>query len=410
MIWSKLLLWTFLCLCLEAFFSGSELAIVSADKMKLANRAARGHFGAKMALNLSKRPEWFFSTTLLGQNFFIVANSILVTFFIYDHFGNRYEFFGLLLSPVILIFGEAVPKSLFQQWADHLAPIVAPLVVVFSYLFIPVVWPLSRLTLLLMGGVKGSLMTGHEVTSESLEFLLKESEAPRELAPVFKRSLLKTLGFAKRETHEVMTPLIEVFSLRETTPVEEAIIMCREEAYSSVPVFQKRAYNIVGVVTFLDLLFSRNHEAPLSTLMSAPLYVPPQMPVKELFLLFRDSKKNFAVVVDEFGGASGIVTLEDIMEEVVGEIEDEYDEAHVKWRQMGKNQYLFAGRTTINEINDKFRWGLPKGSYETLSGLLMAHFGHFPKSGDVLHLGHLTFLVKTATSRSIDEVIVEAES
>jgi len=142
MTWHTLVLWTSICLVLEAFFSGSELAIVSADKLKLAHRAAQGHRGAKAALALAHRPEWFFSTTLLGQSLFIVANSILVTFFIFDHFGVRYEFFGLLLSPVILIFGEAVPKSLFQQWADRLTPIVSPVVILVSYLFFPVVWPL----------------------------------------------------------------------------------------------------------------------------------------------------------------------------------------------------------------------------------------------------------------------------
>src|SRR5262249_41741055 len=150
-----------------------------------------------------------------------------ITFFIFRLWGREYEFLGLLLSPLILIFGEAVPKSLFQQWADRLAPLVSPIILIFSYLCYPIVWPLSKLTLLLMGGVRGSLMTGHEVTRDSLEFLLREAESPRELSPVFKKSLLKTLIFVKKEVHEVMTPLIEVFSLRSATSVEEAIVLCR---------------------------------------------------------------------------------------------------------------------------------------------------------------------------------------
>ena len=173
MTWTLLISLTTVCLVLEAFFSGAELAIVSADKLKLAHRAAQGNRGAKVAVVLAKRPEWFFSTTLLGQNLFIVANSILITFFIFGNFGMKYEFLGLLLSPFVLIFGEAVPKSLAQQWADRLAPIVSPFVMIFSYLFYPIVWPLSKLTLLLMGGVRGSLLSGHEVTRESLEILLR---------------------------------------------------------------------------------------------------------------------------------------------------------------------------------------------------------------------------------------------
>lgn len=409
MTWTLLIILTAGCLVLEAFFSGAELAIVSADKLKLAHRAAQGSRGARVAVALANRPEWFFSTTLLGQNLFIVANSILITFFIFDVYGMEYEFFGLLLAPFILIFGEAVPKSLFQQWADRLAPVVSPFVMIFSYLFYPLVWPLSRLTLLLMGGVRGSLLSGHEVTRESLEILLRESEAPHELSPVFKRSLLKTLAFTKKQVYEVMTPLIEVFSLRENTSVEEAIVVCREERYSCVPVFQRRAYNIAGVVTYFHLLFSKDLGAPVSSLMEAPFYVPSQMGVKDLFLAFRDQGKDFAVVVDEKGGAIGIVTLEDIVEEVVGEIEDEFDETKVSWSQVGPSRFLFQGSAKIEEINEKLRWGIPIGDYETLAGYLLAQVGRFPESGEVVHCGNLTMLVKTATPRSIDEILVEVE-
>jgi magnesium and cobalt exporter, CNNM family len=409
MTWISLAIWTAVCLALEGFFAGSELAFVSADKLKLAHRAARGHAGSKIALSLARRPEWLFSTTLLGQSLFIVANSMLVTFFIFDHFGTQYEFFGLLLSPLVLIFGEAVPKSLFQRSADFVTPFVAPIIYAFSYIFLPVIWPLSRLTLWLLGGVRGSLMHGHEVTRDSLELLLKESEAPRELTPVFKKSLLKILVFAKRETHEIMTPLIEVFSLRDGTTVAEAAEICREEGYSSFPVFQKKAYNIVGVVDFQDLLFAEGDKSPIAALMKSPLYVPPQMGVQELFKLFQDRGKRFAVVVDEFGGAVGIVTLEDIVEAVLGQIQDEYDEERLHWKQVGPSQYLFEGRVTVNEINERLRWGLPRGNYETIAGFLLTQFKRFPQTGEVFHFGNLTFLIKTATDRSIDEILVEIE-
>jgi len=409
MTWTSLILWTVACLALEAFFAGSELALVSADKLKLAHRAARGNQGAKIALALAKKPEWLFSTTLLGQNLFIVANSALITFFIFDRFGTQYEFFGLLLSPLILIFGEAVPKSLFQQWADRLTPLVAPVIYISSYIFFPIVWPLSRLTLWLMGGVEGSLMHGHEVTRDSLELLLKESEAPRELSPTFKKSLLKILTFANKQTHEIMTPLIEVFSLRDTTTVAEAVEICREEGYSSFPIFQKRAYNIIGMVDYFALLFAPDGKQSITALMEPPLYVPPQMDVQELFKTLQEKRKKIAVVVDEFGGAAGIATLEDIVEAVLGQIQDEYDDEKVSWKQVGGSQYLIQGRVNLDEINERLRWSLPKGNYETLAGFLLTQFKKFPQTGDVFHFGNLTFLIKTATDRSIDEVLVEIE-
>ena len=177
----ELLIWTAACLALEGFFSGSEMALVTADKLRLTQRAARGEWGARIAINLARRPEWFFSTTLLGQNLFIVANTIAVTFFIQRMMGMEFEFLGLLLSPLILIFGEAVPKILFQQSADRWVTRSAPIVLVFSYLLYPVVWGLSRVTLLLLGGVRGSLIGEKLVTRESLETLLEEAEPSKGL-------------------------------------------------------------------------------------------------------------------------------------------------------------------------------------------------------------------------------------
>lgn len=409
MTWLELTFWTTFCLAMEAFFSGSELALVSANKLQITHQALSGKRGARMALYLAHRPELFFSATLLGQHLFIVANSIFVTFFIYDRFGVEYEFFGLLLSPLILIFGEAVPKTLAQQWADRMAPFVAPVILVVSYIFYPVVWPLSKFTQLLLGGIKSNSLKGHEVTRESLEVLLKESEIPKNLSPVFKKSILRILAFSRKHAHDIMTPLVEVISLRDNAAIQEAISLCSEEEYSIVPIFHKKSDNIVGMVTYLRLLMAENLQAPVSTLMMTPVYAPREMGVKDLFVLLRETRQNFAVVVDEYGGAIGVVTLEDILEELVGEIQDEFDEEVMKWKKIGRSQYLFQGRASIDEINERLRWRLPKDNYETLSGFLLKQLGHIPKSGETLHFGHLTFLVKAATARSIDEVLVEVE-
>lgn len=402
-------LWTAACLAMEALFSGAELALVCCDKLKLAHRAARGTRGARIALGFAKRPEWFFSTTLLGQNLFIVGNSILATFFIFNHFGMEYEFLGLFLAPLILIFGEAVPKAVFQRAADHLVTRVAPLVLVFSYLFYPIIWGLSKLTLLLLGGVKGTLLAGHQVTAESLELLVQDSETPRELSPEFKKTVLRILSFAKQKVREAMTPLADVFSLRQDVTVEEALRFVSREGYSYIPVYRKRAHNIVGVVSAFDLLTSRQLKNPLGKLQSTPLYVPESMGLKDLYLTLREGGKNFAVVVNEFGTAAGVVTLEDLWEEIVGEIRDEYDTEEKSWSQETASRYLFRGRSSIDEINETFRWSLPKENYETLAGFLLNGFGRFPKPGEMFRYGQLTFLIKTATPRSIDTVLVEIE-
>jgi CBS domain containing-hemolysin-like protein len=229
----------------------------------------------------------------------------------------------------------------------------------------------------------------------------------RDVSSVFKKSLVKTLAFAKKDTHELMTPLVQVFSLRDTTTVAEAIALCREEGYSSIPVFQKRGFNIVGLVTYHDLMMAKDLTASLMQIMHPVAYVAEEMGVKDLFSFLRELKKSFAVVVDEYGSAVGVVTLEDIIEEILGEIEDEYDEVRSGWKMTAPNQYLFNGRVKIDDINERLRWRLPKENYETLAGFLLVQFGHIPKSGEILHYGSLTFLVKSATPRTLDEILVE---
>ncbi len=403
----NLFLWSAFCLLMEALFSSAELALVSCDKLKLTHRGARGDRRAKIALGLARRPEWFFSTTLLGQNLFIVGNSVLVTFFIFEHLGMDYEFLGLLLAPVILIFGEAVPKSVAQIRANRLVGLLSPIVLFFSYLLYPVIWGLSRLTLLLMGGVRGTLVSGHQVTAESLELFVQESETTPELSRDFKENLLRILALSRQRVREIMTPLTEVFLLREDIRIEEALRLLREEHYSFIPLYQKRSHNITGVVGFYDLLYARDLREPVGGLKSEPVYVPEVMGVRDLYLRLRGERKNFAVVVDELGAAVGVVTMEDILEEVVGEIEDEYDLTEQLWKQVAPSQYLIQGRAKVDDINQVFRWDLPKKDYETLAGFLMDRFGHIPKSGEILPYGQLTFLVKAATARSIEEVLVE---
>ncbi|MBI2083428.1 MAG: HlyC/CorC family transporter [Deltaproteobacteria bacterium] len=402
-------LWSALCLVLEAIFSGAELALVSCDKLRLTHRSARGERGAKIALWLARRPEWFFSTTLLGQNLFIVGNSVLVTFFIFKHFGYEYEFLGLGLAPLILIFGEAVPKSIFQQRADKLATLVSPFILVFSYLLYPIVWALSKLTMLLLGGVKGTLLAGHQVTSESLELLLKDAEISEALSPDLKKTMMRTLSFPKRKVHEIMTPLVDLFSLRDTMSVKESLHLASGENRSLIPIFQRRAHNVVGVVSVYDLLLARKLTVPVSELMQLPLYVSELTSVRDLFLLLRKERNNFAVVVDEFGGAVGVVTTEDILEKVVGEIRDEYDHGKKNWNKVSPYRYVFRGRTRLDEINETFFWGLPKNRCETLAGFMIDQFGRIPQKGDILHYGQLTFMVKEATPRSVDEIIIEIE-
>ncbi|OGQ30076.1 MAG: hypothetical protein A3B79_03475 [Deltaproteobacteria bacterium RIFCSPHIGHO2_02_FULL_50_15] len=400
---------TVLCLALEGFFSGSEISLVAVDKQKLRQKAALGHRGAKIAERFIGNPPLLFSVTLLGQNFFIVANTVLATFFIIQRWGTEYEFLALLLSPLVLIFGEVVPKSFFQQHANRWASKISPFLLAFCYITYPLVSVLSRLTHLMLGGVKNRSILQPAITKEGLELMLSDRENQANIKPGVRETIRKILNITETRVYEIMTPLVEADCVRSTTRIREVYEIFRDNGFSRMPVFKDRVTKMIGVLNIFDVLHAEDPEAFVTTMMKPPLYVPDLMVVDELFKLLKSNKKNIAFVVDEYGGVVGIVTIEDILEEIVGEIEDEYDDSRELWIKNGEKEYVFDARTTINEINSKLKWNLPHGEYETLAGFVIDQVGGLPEIGESFRFQKLTFIVKKAALHSIEEVVVSLD-
>jgi putative hemolysin len=398
---------TLICLILEGFFSGAELSLVSADKHRLNQQAALGSRKAKMANRFISNPPLLFSVTLFGQNFFIVANTVLATLFIIQNWGVEYELWALLLSPLILIFGEVGPKSYFQQHADRWAALLSPFLLGFYFLTYPIIVLLSRLTHLMLGGVKSRGIIEPAVTREGLELILEDKAEAASIGPEVKETIRKVFDLDEMRVYEIMTPLVETDGLRHTTRIGEAYEIFHENGFSRMPVFKDRVTNMIGVINIFDVLHSENKDAMVTEIMKSPHYVSELMNVDDLFQLLKEKNRNMALVVDEYGGAVGIVTMEDILEEIVGEIEDEFDEAHQSWGKKGQDQYVLDARVTIDEINDYFKWALPQEEYETLAGLVLDQLGHIPEVGESFEYKNFTFIIKEATAKSVEEVIVK---
>ncbi|PIR16465.1 MAG: hypothetical protein COV46_07970 [Deltaproteobacteria bacterium CG11_big_fil_rev_8_21_14_0_20_49_13] len=391
-------------LLLEVFFSGSEIALVVTDKVRLKTRAGERHTGAATAMWFVRHPAHFFSTVILGTNISVIAASTIATFYLISNYGEDAEIWALLLSPIVLIFGEVLPKSLFQHYANKLVERISPPLIVSMYVMYPLVWVLSGFTHMLMGGVKSHIGKEPRITREELSLLIQASDSP-DVKPAEKKMISKVLELASQRVENVMVPLALVESLPVNAPRETALSIFDLKGFSKLPLFEHRAYNIVGVLDCLDCLFSPE-TANVSDLIEKVIYVPKGMKLHELYHLMKDKEEEIAIVVDEYGAAVGLVTMEDVLEEIVGDIKDEYELARQHWKVLGDGHFLVIGQAEVEEVNEKLGLDIPKKNYETVAGYLLDRFGYIPTVGEGIAAGKWFYKVVKANDRAIIEVEV----
>jgi CBS domain containing-hemolysin-like protein len=390
-----------ICLFLQALFAGSEIALVSCDKIKIKALAEGGSKTAKLVLKSFLEIERFISTTLVGINLSLTISTIILTFYIQDTYGEGKEFYTvLILSPLIVIFGQVVPKAIFQKRGNTMVLwSIYPLWVI-SKIFSPILFLVSLFTkglLKMIGSTENPF-----ITREELLQAIEGDETTRRDG--YREKIIKRIfRFSETRVDEIMIPLIQVCALPEDAPTKEVIKRIKETGHSRIPIYQERVDNITGMLNAFDLL-SAKPDDPIRNFSRTPFYVPVTKSVDELLDEMKRGQSGMAVVVDEYGGAVGVITLEDILEEVVGEIEDEYDKGTRLWRRIAEGEYLINPKIEIEKVNEDLRLGIPDGEYDTLSGFLLSEVGSIPKGGDEILYENHKFIVTKASLRSIEEV------
>ena len=396
-----------LCLLLEGFFSGSEIGVISADQIKLRHKAAKGSKGAKLALKMLERPEWLLSITLVGTNIAVVTNTTMVTALMIHFFGDKGSWLAIgLAAPLIWIFGEIVPKSVFQQRADSLTPHIVFILRFCSYLFYPILIVFSFLTRMLLKLAGGDAKNPFTLREEIVTMLQMPAASSGDIQPVEQNMIRRMFNFSETTVQDAMLPLIEVTAVEKGISCGEARAMSARESHIRLPVYDERIDRIIGVLHTLDLLRS-DPEQPISDFIRSALYVPVSKSIKDLMLELRKKGTVVAIVVDEFGGAEGIVTLEDIMEEVVEDLEDEYDEVDEDehWvRRMGTTDYIVNARIELDELSEKLGIKLRQGRYTTLAGFILNRMHAVPPQGTVIVENDISLTVHRSSAQSVLEV------
>lgn len=400
------------CVVLEGLFSGGEIALISADIHRIRQRSEAGSKSAAIALRLLDNPEWFLATCLMGTDLCVITGTALATSLLIAALGPaRGEWASVaVMVPTILIFGEIVPKSYFRHRAERKAILIAPFIWAASWVFYPFVYVISKIArgaVCTVAGERGKLSMPY-ITKDGLKHLLHDEGSRTDLKRSEKEMVDRIFDFTETSVGLVMVPLSNVAAIGEDSTFGDASMLINETGFSRFPVYRGNVINVVGVVNAFDVLKAMPASAsrPVREVVRQPLFVPVGKPADDLLLEMQRRGDPMAVVVDEYGGAVGIVTIEDILEEIVGDIRDEYDKRERDIRKLAPGRYLVNARIGVERLQEIMPLGIPEGPYETLAGYLLYQMGRIPRRMEQFVAGAVQYVIEDADLKSIKQVQV----
>jgi CBS domain containing-hemolysin-like protein len=406
-----------LCLVLEALYSGGEVALFSSDINKIKYHARRGSSGARQAVKLKEHPEWFISTALIGTNLAIIVASTLATGLLIQYFGVKQgeQIAFLIMLPALFVM--IIIRSIFQHYAEFMAMKVAHFIRLSSLVFYPLAYCVAAIS---RGAVNISfdqkVKQPSYITKEGLKYILGEKTQGGDILTTEKEMVSRVFDFSELTAEKIMVPISALTALPQTMTIEEAARVVAAKKYMRVPVYSDTVYNIVGILHYFDLLemLLKQQQTPATDSSAATVagcmrtdvfYVPETKKAGPLLMDMQRKREHMAVVVDEYGGAVGIVTMEDIGEEIVGSIDEEYNKGEKLYKKTAPGRYLINGRMKIDDLNQILLTRLPEGNYETLGGFLIQQAGRIPLRRERLEFDGMIFVIENSDQKAVREVL-----
>ena len=397
-------------LVVKGFFSGCEIAMVNADKVKLNALAGKGHKGSRMVLEEFRSPEILLGTTLVGTNIATIVLTTIGTLLVIQLVGENREWIAFLLfTPLFLILGEIVPKSVYQHRSTEIAPKAIYALRGFRYLFFPLVVTFSRVSRF-AARVFGSKHLEQNVymTRELIRSVVEMAERTSTIDAFDQGRIRRVIRFGDTTVGEAMIPIAEVTAINQTKSSRRAVAMVRNRGYNRLPVYHRNISNIIGIATITtwDMMEASLLEKPLEELTNSALYVSPRQTIDQLLPLLRKRDDHMAVVVDEFGSAIGMITMEDIIEEFVGEIDVGYDFDEYSPRkrhqleEIEPDVYVMDARIPISEAAEVLGVHLSDRDAHTVGGLVTAQLRRIPQVGNRIEEAGFLFVVEDANDRT----------
>ena len=404
-----------ICVLLTAFFSSSEVALISITRAKVRTLVNEGLPGSDAVAALKESPEHLLITILIGNTVVTTAAASIATAVAIQIFGDIGV--GIATGFVIimlLVFGEIGPKIYAARASDSFALTIAPVILFFSRIFTPVIWLVERISPKF--GI-GKEVAEPAVTEEEIKEWIDVGKEDGTIEQAEQDMLYSVLEFADTTAREIMTPRVDVIAMEDTVSFEEAIRVFNESGFSRIPVYHDQIDNITGVLNVKDVfsaMVSHRKDSTIKEVMYDPMFVPETKKIDDLLKELQVKRVQIAIVLDEYSSFVGIVTVEDILEEIVGDIMDEYDKEEPEVQNISEGVFVIDAQMWVEDVNERLEINLPVNeSYETIGGLIIDRLGHIPMHpGEKVEMneGKITLVVLQMHGRRIVKVKIVIHS
>lgn len=392
---------------LSAGFACAETALLSFDRLRLSYLLQKKDRRAEQLDRLLRHPDQVLGTLLVGNNIINIAISVFSTTLFVELFGpERGELFTIIiLTPFLLIFAEVAPKTVAARASEPISFAALPLIRPVMLLLLPVVW--------VIGGVSRFLATFFVgtasrpiISEEEIRTLINVGEESGGVPQEQQQMLHGVFDLGQMQVRQVMIPRTEIVGIEAKSSFAEVLTLIQSSLHSRFPVYEGSFDSVIGIIHAKDILrcLDRPESFDLRGMVRPPLFVPESNRIETLLQSFRRERVHLAVVVDEYGGVEGIITLEDVIEQIVGDIGDEYDEEEIPFREIAPNRFIFDGGETVRTVNRRFGLDLSEEHVTTMAGFLLRQFGAIPVAGESCTVGKVTFTVLKVAERRIEEI------
>ena len=410
-----------ICLIFSAFFSGMEIAFVSSNRIYLEIEKSQSSKTSRVLKNITQNPSRFIATMLLGNNIALVVYGIFAGDRILQLFFSQSVLIGqdpnilivfyqtLISTIVILLTAEFIPKVFFQIYSNLSIKIFAIPVAFFFYLFYPITYLIIRFTDVILRRFLKTESDQIQLSFSKVElgnYIEEQIESTDDKESLDSEIQIfqNALDFSEVRAKEAMVPRAELVAVEENTPIKDIKNLFIETGFSKLPIYKNTIDKIMGYVHVFDMM---KNPLSIQNILLPLAYVPETMLINDVLKILTRQQKSISVVIDEYGGISGIITVEDIVEELFGEIEDEYDSTNHVEKKLNPTTFNFSARLEVDYINQKYGLSLPETEfYETIGGLVAYNTGEIPKKGEQIEISNYVLTIKKVSATKIEEVII----
>lgn len=394
----------------SAFFSSAETALMTSNKLKMRNLADNGNKRAAKVLKVTENTDKMLSAILIGNNIVNLTASSISTTLTLKIFGSKLVGIATgILTFLILVFGEITPKNVASKNAEKMALIYIGVISFLVTVLTPVIFIVNTVAKFVISIFNKNGDDNNAVTEEELRAMVEYSHEEGIIENEEKKMIVNVVDFGDTVAGDIMVPRVDMVMVDEKSSYEEILQVFREERYTRIPVYEETPDNVIGILNVKDFLLIEDKENfIMKELLREPLYTYEYKKTSALMMDMRKTGANIVIVLDEYGITAGLITLEDMLEEIVGEIRDEFDADEDEGiTKVSDLEYLIDGSTNLDDINDRIGLSLSSEEYESIGGLIMEKLGRLPVEGEIINFDNIVLTVKKMDHARIEKVCLK---